>query len=136
MNPTRPKRLLFEIGGYDAPTYSITLIDDKVQYRLDDFINSTVEIINPSAQQWLEFHAALNKMQVWNWKRKYPNMGCCDGLQWKFEVAYDNKKIKCVGDNNYPLENGDPSGCSEYSKEFKCLVKAIKKLIGGREIEL
>jgi hypothetical protein len=136
MNSPQPIKLIFKIGGYSAPSYSISLINNEVQYELVDGFKSTVEIAKPSAKQWLEFHSSLSKIQVWNWRAEYPNIGVCDGTQWEFEVAYDDEKIKSVGDNNYPLENGEPSGNSEYSKVFKRLVKAIKKLIGGLAIEL
>lgn len=135
MNTPKPKRLTFILSGYFAPSYSVTLINDTVQYEFTSHFNSISEIFQPTAKQWVDFYTRVNKINVWNWKEEYPNIGVCDGMQWEFEVEYDDKKIKTIGDNNYPLENGEPSECTEFSKTFKKLIKAIEKLVDGRKFK-
>lgn len=122
-----PEKLLFEIGGYDAPSFKIELERNELKYYSGlSYLFMEEEIFKPSEQEWRQFRKILDRIEVWNWARHYES-DVLDGTQWSFEVAYEDNSIKIYGNNAYPdPENLNRSVVLEYTKPFINLIQSIK----------
>ena len=116
------------IGGYMGNSYSIEKTGNTLLYKYYDYgyeLKAT-ETILPSCSQWKSLGRTLDKIGIWEWETEYPNPGICDGTSWSVEIEWGDKKILTHGDNNYPDGNYD-------SNEFQAFIRAIRRLIGGKE---
>ncbi|PWN06122.1 hypothetical protein [Rhodohalobacter mucosus] len=124
-----PKKLLFEIGGYDGPSFKIELERNKLKYYSGlSYLFMEEEVFNPSEQQWIQFREILNRIEIWNWSRHYES-DVLDGTQWSFEIFYEDNSIKIYGNNAYPdPKNLHKSMVLEYTEPFIDLISALKNI--------
>jgi len=118
-----------------SSSYAVRTWRGRLRYDADtrSAESAICEQIEPTEAQWKAFRAALDRIDVWRWGRRYANPGICDGTQWEVLVAYADKKVRSSGDNNYPNDDGSPSGRPGGSRAFARFARAIKALLGGKE---
>ena len=134
-----PQQFFFYIGGYPGPFYTITKKGRALVYSWEgrgDSDELTGEIIEcyPTRAQWLEFWTDVGSIDIWSWDEEYVEPGVLDGTQWKLELKFDGKILKCTGSNKYPGQDRRKDRLGLYTETFKALLRAIRKLIGGLEL--
>lgn len=102
------------------------LVNGQLQYRTDRA--ECPEILSPTAEDWERFWSAAEACDLWNWTRRYDDPDILDGTQWQVEITLGSRRLKSSGSNAYPGGEGDGS-----SKLFTSLLRAVRKLVGGRE---
>ena len=126
-----PKTMTLYIGGWDGPSYSVTLTNDVVVYREGGggpLIDKAPEqVISPRAEQWKQFRTDMDTIEIWNWKTNYIDHDVLDGTQWRVEITYSNRSITAEGSNAYPGSSGP-----EISTQFRRFLEAVRKLINGK----
>ncbi len=120
-----PTRFRISIGGFGGPRYEVRLVNGRLQYRTD--VTNLPEMLSPAAKEWERFWAAAERCDLWNWAPRYDDPDICDGTQWEVEVMLGARRLRSSGSNAYP--GGVGTG---YSKAFKLLTQAVRKLLGGR----
>lgn len=136
--PLVPKRFKAFIGGFLGASYSIELHDDGIlDCKNSDRGQSdaTHTKIRPTPDEWREFRAALDALNVWKWQPEFPSNGVADGTQWSLDIAYADRALKSQGSNNYPDANGKPNRQPEMTPTFRGYLAAVRKLTGGRRFE-
>jgi hypothetical protein len=133
-----PGRLSVSIGGYFGPSYGVKPENGRLTYlpaRRDMGEDRLLvsEDISPSADQWREFRAALDRQGVWNCEANYHNPGICDGTSWSLEIAYSDKAIVSGGTNCFPGESGRAISIVDLSKDdtFHEFCSVVSALVGG-----
>jgi len=124
-----PKKLIFEIGGYDSSSYSLELKGDRLKYN-DGYVPVIRDenFFKPSDKEWIQLRKDLDKVGVWNWSRQYES-DVLDGTQWSFEVSYEDNSIKIYGNNAYPdPENVSEGVVLEFTEPFMDLINALKNI--------
>jgi hypothetical protein len=129
-----PARFTARIGGFLGATYDIELRRDGVSYTKfgAGHRKPSVTIIRPTTAQWGEFRLALDELRVWQWRSEYPNTGTRDGTQWALDIAYGDRALKTMGDNNYPTAAGKPNRKPQMTEAFGRYLAAVEKLLGGK----
>lgn len=84
----------------------------------------------PARNIWLDqFVAALDFLDVWNWKPDYDPTECgvtvCDGKSWSFSASIAGKECKTGGYNAFPSFE-DVQKTSLKEERYGFLVMAIK----------
>ena len=134
---TRPDEFYASIGGYMGNSYRVELEDDLLIYTQMGRKDEEQEVVElePSDEQWSEFLATLDDIDVWAWQQRYKNPGICDGTSWSFRIAVDDRRLETSGSNNYPgLSHTEAFKRDEKSHApFQAFTEALRKLIGGRE---
>lgn len=123
-----PTLFSVSIGGFTGSSFSIENSENGLRYASFDYgysLNSTEEIV-PTVEEWQAFKRALDKIGVWEWEHEYPNPGICDGTSWCVKIRWGNMNVFSHGSNNYP-------GRDHNSSEFEAFLKAVRKLIGGKD---
>jgi hypothetical protein len=77
--------------------------------------------ITVSEDQWREFRKALDRANVWKWK-KYYDSDILDGTQWNLRIKYLDAFLHSGGSNNFPLK-----------QEFEQFRAAVTVLLGGQD---
>ena len=105
-----PEKFEASIGGYDGPSYEVKLQSDRtVLYHHSsngimllsiDPMENGIEVSN---DQWREFREALDRANVWTWKKYYDSC-IVDGTQWETTIVYKDASVRSGGSNNYPPE--------------------------------
>jgi hypothetical protein len=116
-----PQRISFSVNTFTDPEGSLILesqtgvIQGNIGYWPVDH--------KPSSGEWEEFHAKLQKLNIWRWKKayEYEDMVFIDGTKWNLSIEWNSNYIQSVGSNRYP-------------KNFKKLVKAVKTLCQIEEL--
>jgi hypothetical protein len=140
MTDSIPNRLIAAIGGHLGPSYSVELSHGKLHYVIwkgGDTLPVEVDIV-PTAGQWREFRAALDSIDIWQWRDNYaPELSIRDGTQWNLDVAYEDAALRSGGDNAYPKDESDGGTIPHAapSARFEHLLKAVSALIGGQDFE-
>ena len=105
-----PEKFEASIGGYDSPSYEVKLQPDGTvlyQHSSDGIrpmsINSKEKGIEVSEELWQEFRQALDRANVWTWKKYYDSC-IVDGTQWETTIVYKDASVRSGGSNNYPPE--------------------------------
>jgi len=91
-------------------------------------MGDTSDTVTPSPKAWHRFWDKLDGLGVWKWRTRYWNDEICDGTQWKVDIVYGEKRLRCSGSNRYPLKDGSPS--DEPTKTFEGFQKAVEELCG------
>jgi hypothetical protein len=120
-----PKKIYLYIGGYGGSSYAVKFDGKQLFYSQADsgFRGENELLALPSEKKWIKFWKKLNKINIWEWEKEYYDPDVLDGTQWEVKINFDGaKKIVSGGSNAYP-------------KGFKTFLKAVRKLIGGLEIE-
>lgn len=120
-----PKQFRVSVGGFGGPNYELRLMNGRLRYQAD--FSSLPEKISPTAKEWETFWATVQRCDLWNWEARYDDFDICDGTQWAIEVMLGDRHLRSSGSNAYP--GGEGTG---YSKPFRLLLRAVRKLIGGR----
>lgn len=120
-----PTRFRISIGGFGGPRYEVRLVNGHLQYRTEAI--NVSELLSPTEKEWERFWAAAERCDLWNWAPRYDHRDICDGTQWEVEVVLETRSLRSSGSNAYP--GGDGTG---YSKAFRLLLQAVRKLLGGR----
>ena len=154
-----PERLCISIGGYFGPCYDVTLKKGRLTYTYSsgpssaqkeqrDVVNPELrrlmglkplpqpEEIQPSARQWQTFRRALDRLNVWSWKRKYLDPHVCDGVGWSVKIAYSDRSLVSGGSNGFPGRDGRAisSRADGTDKTFAKFCRAVARLV-GREFQ-
>lgn len=137
----KPIKLEFSISGFLGPNHSVKLEHGILKYQFcqrPSYPQKDVSVV-PTNRKWLNFRKKLDAIDVWQWKRDYPNPGVCDGTQWEFEVDYGLKKITSSGDNAYPEAEriaiiDDMTVTKDDSDDFEAFLHALSLLLGGVKI--
>ena len=90
------------------------------------------EEIQPSAKQWQTFRRALDRLNVWCWKRNYLDPHVCDGTGWSVKIAYSDRSLLSGGSNGFPGRDGREisSRGDETDKTFAKFCRAVARLVG------
>ena len=132
----RPTRLSLRVGGFLGTTYSLDLQENSLVYRVvpapPDSATTVKEIV-PTAEQWQTFRRAMDQLDVWNWRRDYPNpSNVADGTQWHARIEYTGKALVARGSNNYPRYGAaEPKMLGDRSEAFRRYLAAVEALLGG-----
>ena len=123
-----PEKFEASIGGYDGPSYEVKLQSDGTVLFLhfpDSYIIPLESLdkkgIKVSEEQWREFREALDRANVWTWKKYYDSF-IVDGTQWELIIKYKDADVHAEGSNNYPPE-----------QEVEQFRAAVTALLGGKE---
>lgn len=133
-----PQHFFFYIGGYPGPYYTVTKKGKALIYSWEgrdesDELHSEIIEFYPTKAQWLEFWADVENIDIWSWDEEYVAPDAVDGTQWKLDLKFDGKSLKCTGSNKYPGQSRqDRLGL--YTETFKTLLSATRKLIGGLDL--
>jgi hypothetical protein len=128
-----PKRLSAYVGGFMGASYSVELRDGALVYTMSGLGHSSPKhkTVIPTAAQWRGFRQTLDEMNLWRWRKEYPNHSVADGTQWSLDIAYADHALHSHGDNNYPDDTGKPNRDPEPTKAFTRYLAAVEKLLGG-----
>ena len=85
--------------------------------------------LRPTERQWRTFWQELDRLDVWSWRECYDNPYVLDGTRWSVEMRHGTRVLHSVGYNAYP-----PDGSSECGRDFRHFLRAVRGLVGGREI--
>jgi hypothetical protein len=99
-----------------------------------DLEKAKPEIVTPTEAEWKAFQAALDAMNVWNWKSNYDAPNIDDGTQWEVAMKFGGKKIVSRGSNAYPDGKGGVETGGK-SKAFTEFLGAISTLLGGKTFQ-
>lgn len=130
---TVPRKFSARIGGMLSVTFQIELTDGALVYTSSRARENTELVkIKPTVEQWREFRAALDDINVWRWEPSYINRKILDGTQWSLEIEYADRSIKTGGSNSYPDDKGQPNGQPQSTPAFARYRAAVEKLLGGK----
>lgn len=87
--------------------YSWRLKDSEIRFRgSGGYQRLVLQRIPVSVGQIAAFRAALDLIQVWDWRNDYDldEVGCAveDGSSWSFAAAFEPRDCRCGGVNAYP----------------------------------
>ncbi|NCA83157.1 MAG: hypothetical protein EOM72_10510 [Opitutae bacterium] len=140
MKATLPDKFKARIGGYLGWSFSVALTPDGLEYTefAGKFLPVATKILTPSAARWQAFRHALEKADVWRWKKEYANPDVADGTVWEFTCEWDGLEIRTAGSNAWPGD-ADPNRTATdpmaESKRFDHFLRAISELLGGEPFE-
>ena len=131
-----PRNFSARIGGMLGATFKVELHDGGLVYSKMHGRKASDPIkITPTSKQWREFRAALDDLKVWQWEPEHMNRKIMDGTQWALEIEYPDCKLKAIGSNSYPDENGKPNGRPEMTPSFQRYLSAVENLLGGKSFK-
>jgi len=135
-SPT-PKTFSAHICGFMGESYQIELHGKAISYTTfgPGHSHTRQTTITPTEAQWHEFRQSLDELNIWQWRKDYPNQGTMDGTQWSLEIDYADHALTTKGDNSYPEAGGKPNGRPEPAKAFRQYLAAVQKLIGGKAFQ-
>jgi hypothetical protein len=121
---SQPTEFSAAIGGYMGRSFQLDLHGDWLIYKTYSFgyEQASEEKIALTDALWRAFIRDLKRIKVTNWQDSYIEPGVCDGTSWHVHVVTADLNIESSGSNAYP-------------KNFGGLLKAVGKLLGGREFE-
>jgi hypothetical protein len=120
-----PTRFQISIGGFGGPCYEVRVVNGQLGYQAK-FSHPPVTI-SPTTEEWEQFWATVQRCDLWNWAPLYDDPDVCDGTQWEIDIQLGERSLRSFGSNSYPSDEG-----TGYSKPFRLLLRAVRKLIGGR----
>lgn len=87
--------------------YSWRLKESEIRFRgSGDYERLVLRRIPVSDEQIASFFAALELIQVWDWRSDYGPTDCgftvCDGSAWSFSASFGGRSCRCGGENAYP----------------------------------
>ena len=129
-----PRKLEFAIGGYGAPSRTITAEGDSVVFTWHDWgaMETDTIVAHPTDAQWRDFWAAARDAGVERWRRSYVAEGVVDGTGWGLVLLYDDREIVSQGSNAWPDRFGREHEL-EMTPEFRAVVDAMG-MLAGREL--
>jgi hypothetical protein len=128
-----PRKLSARIGGMLSVTFQVELTDGALVYTSSRARETTELVkIKPTPDQWREFRAALDDINVWRWEPSYINRKILDGTQWSLEIEYADRSLKTGGSNSYPDDKGKPNGQPQSTPAFARYRATVEKLLGGK----
>ncbi|MBI1390956.1 MAG: hypothetical protein GC154_21200 [bacterium] len=96
----------FWIGGFFCQDRKVFFEGGSMVYELQHpggYGESDERIeIQLGQEEWLNFWDALERIGVWQWRRKYTDNDILDGTQWKLDIDKDGQKISVYGSNEFP----------------------------------
>lgn len=114
--------------------YSWRLKDSEIRFRgSGDYEGLVLRRIPASDEQIASFFAALELIQVWEWRTDYnPNdigFSVDDGSAWAFSAVFGERNCHCSGENAYPSFT-DPKQTTMYGGRFALLQTAMYDCFG------
>ena len=80
-----------------------------------------------------QFVAALNLLEVWEWRQDYDPAECgyevCDGFGWKFTALIDGRTCLAAGANAFP-SYADVTKASLDVERYGLLLAAMRQVFG------
>ena len=137
-----PKRLCIGIGGFFGPSYEVTFKKGRLTYTYWPPRESSSQEPEPqrddiqaSAKQWQTFSRALDRLNVWCWKRNYLDPHVCDGTGWSVKIAYSDRSLVSGGSNGFPGRDGRAIATDDGTDNtFSKFCRAVARLV-GREFQ-
>ncbi len=121
-------RLHFSIGSFFSGYDEVDLDRGRLLCRSAEgpCPISEPQIVQPTANQWLQFWQEVDRIGVWKWLPKYES-DVLDGCQWELELEHEGRRVQCYGSNCYPGSIGMecPPGCP-----FDQFLSALTALTG------
>ena len=130
-----PKKMRLTIATYKRSTYVVEIRDGELFYSHKNATNNTEIKITPTPEQWQEFRQTLDELKVWKWHNRYDNPDEFEGATWSILVEYSDRNIKTGGRNGYPDADGDISTQPLPTHTFFNYLKAVQKLLGGKDFK-
>ncbi|HYD47507.1 MAG TPA: hypothetical protein VEB21_04135 [Terriglobales bacterium] len=99
-----PSELSISIGGYTGPSYSLELHGPYLIYQAYAEQHGLVSKwkLQPTPDQWREFWAELDRIDVWHWEANYDNPDILDGTGWRITIAHADRRLATSGSNASP----------------------------------
>lgn len=128
-----PSFMLAEQSAFGS-SYSWRLKESEIRFRgAGDFEHLVRRRIPASEQQIASFFAALDLIQVWDWRPDYDpdDVGVTvdDGSCWSFVASLGSRQCRCGGVNAYP-SFGDPKVTTTNRGRFALLHAAMYECFG------
>ena len=129
LSATKPRIMQISLGGHSGPSYEIIFDRRELKYYKAGDVHAlksvSPEILEVSAEKWDAFLDSLDRINAWNWDRKYINPDVSDGTTWSCAIVYDTQQARTLvsyGSNAYPVK-------------FDEFLAAVSALLGGREFK-
>jgi hypothetical protein len=124
----QPSFTLSEQGAFGS-SYSWRLKDSEIRFRgSGDCEGLVLGRIPASDEQVASFLAALDLLQVWQWRNHYDpddvDAAVDDGSVWSFSAELGGRSCRCGGANAYP-SFADPSQTTLNRERFALLHTAL-----------
>ncbi len=118
-----PHHFSFSIGGYLGSSYELRLEDDVLAYHTygHGYEIESTETFSFLPDAWQTLIKDFAKAGVPKWKEHYENPHIMDGTSWHLYLIAGDLKINSSGSNDYP-------------KGFERMMKAVRKLVPGKEL--
>ena len=116
MPDRRATELDASIGGFTGDSFRVlldgeTLLHEHLGYGYQPQARRTLQ---PSADEWEEFWAAVDEVGVWTWERRYADDSVMDGTHWSIVLAEGSRQTESAGTNAAPAGFADL--CAAISK--------------------
>lgn len=114
--------------------YSWRLVDSEIRFSgAGDFERLVTRRIPASEAQVDEFFAALDLLQVWEWRSDYDpgdvGLAVLDGSSWSFIASDGERECRCGGVNAHP-SFADPKATTVERGRFALLHAALYDCFG------
>ena len=148
----QPERLHVRVGSGFGREDEIELAPDRqlLVRAYEGQGEVSAEAVSPSRHQWRGFLRVLNRLDVWRWRRHYSHEAPpTDGTDWGVEIVWEEKSVAAAGYMAFPARRkgvaeeerdwiqlegqADDQTNDDYSDDFKDFLRAVSRLIGGRE---
>ena len=112
------------VSSFGGRSYRAELTSDGQLLYADGNGDAMQEKVAVSDRQWKTFRKQMDRVGAWEWESEYVDPNLEDGTVWKVDIDFGDKRIFSSGSNRYPPE-----------KQFKAFMRAVGKLLGGREFK-
>ena len=112
------------ISSFGGRSYRAELASDGQLLYTDGDGDTAPEKVAVSNRKWKAFRKRMDRVGAWEWDAEHVNPNLEDGTTWKVDVDFGDKHISSSGSNRYPPE-----------KQFKAFLRAVSKLLDGREFK-
>lgn len=95
------------VGGYFGGHYTVTIDFNSlvITWKHPEGVTKIEKSMKSGRAK--DFRNQLKSTGLLNWKSKYIEPGVLDGTQWHIDICTNGRKIRKVGDNDFPDEWGE-----------------------------
>ena len=117
-----PDVFRISLTGFRPENYRVGWSGDRLVYLRLGHQGGTKEVLTPGRAAWERFWSTVDRLGVWNWKRRYRGPGdVIDGLAWSVGLRYRDKEVNSRGYIQKP-------------PRFDEFTRAVSRLVGNRPI--
>lgn len=114
--------------------YSWRLKESEIRFRgSGEYERLVLQRIPARVEQIDSFFAALELLQVWDWRSDYDpgdvGFAVMDGSAWSFSASFEERHCRCGGCNGYP-SYADPKHTTIDRGRFTLLLAAMHDCFG------